>query len=70
VWERLNRDLKVLKNLVVSEDHDSKGVEDASVARYVDNCYSCNAVKLGNVEMREDDGALKKFQKNVESRIP
>jgi hypothetical protein len=69
-WERLNRDLKVLRNLVVSERQDSKGVEDTSIARYVDNCYLCNAVKLGKADMVEDDGALKKFQKDVESRLP
>jgi hypothetical protein len=69
VWERLNRDLKVLRYLVVSERHDSEGVEDASVARYVDNCYICNAVKLGKAEIGEDDRALEKFQKDVESRV-
>jgi len=69
VWERLNRELKVLRNLVVSEGHDSKGVEDTSIARYVDNCYFCNEVKLGKADVVEDDGALKKFQKDVETRL-
>lgn len=68
VWECFDRDLKVLRNLVVSERLDSKGVEDASYSRYVDNCYRCNAAKLGEAEIVEDDGALKQFEKNVESR--
>ena len=70
VWERFDRDLKVLKSLVVSERLDSKGVEDAKYSRYLDNCYRCNATKLGEAEMVEDDGALKQFEKNVESRLP
>lgn len=69
VWERFDQNLKVLRNLVVSERLDSKGVEDASYSRYVDNCYRCNAAKLGEAEMIEDDGALKQFEKNVESRL-
>jgi len=69
VWERFDRDLKVLRNLVVSERLDSKGVEDASYSRYVDNCYRCNAAKLEEAEIVEDDGALKQFEKNVESRL-
>ena len=48
--ERFDRDLKVLKNLVVSERLDSKGGEDASYSRYLDNCYRCNAAKLGEAE--------------------
>src|SRR5258708_26634180 len=70
VWERLNGDLKVLRNLVVSERLDSKDVEDASYSRYVDNCYRCNAVKLGEGEKTADDGEVKQFQKRVESRLP
>lgn len=69
VWERFDRDLKVLRNLVVSERLDSKGGEDASYSRYLDNCYRCNAAKLGEAEIVEDDGALKQFEKNVESRL-
>ena len=69
VWDRLNGDLKVLRNLVVSERHDSKGVEDAGSARYVDNCYRCNAVELAKAEIVEDDSALDRFQKVVESRL-
>jgi len=68
VWEHFDRDLKVLRNLVVSERLDSKGGEDASYSRYLDNCYRCNPAKLGEAEIVEDDGALKQFEKNVESR--
>jgi hypothetical protein len=68
VWGRFDRDLKALRNLVVSERLDSKGVEDASYSRYLDNCYRCNAAKLGQAEIVEDNGALKQFEKNVESR--
>jgi hypothetical protein len=70
VWERFDRDLKVLRNLVVSERLDSKGVEDASYSRYLDNCYRCNAAEVGEAEIVEDDSALKQFEKNVESRLP
>jgi len=70
VWEHLNSELKVLRNLVVSERHDSKGVEDASVPRYVDNCYQCNEVKLAEAEIVEDESALRRFRENVESRSP
>jgi len=69
VWECFDRDLKVLRNLVVSERLDSKGVEDTKYSRYLDNCYRCNAAKLGEAEIVEDDGALKQFEKNVESRL-
>jgi hypothetical protein len=69
VWERFDRELKVLRNLVVSERLDSKGVEDASYSRYLDNCYRCNAAKMEEAEIVEDDGALKQFEKNVESRL-
>ncbi len=70
VWERFDRDLKVLRNLEVSERVDSKGIEDTSYSRYVDNCYRCNPVKLGEAEIVEDDGALKVLEKNAESRVP
>lgn len=69
VWERLNGELKVLKKLVVSERHDSKGVEDNGVPRYVDNCYHCNEVKLAEAEIAEDESALRRFQEKVESRL-
>jgi hypothetical protein len=68
VWNHLDRDLKVLKELVVSERHDSTGAEDVGLGRYVDNCYHCNVVKLGKGDMAADDAALKQFQKRVESR--
>jgi hypothetical protein len=69
LWERLNGDLKVLRNLVVSERHDSKGVEDDDVARYVDNCHHLNAMKLEESEDVKDSEALNRFQKIVESRV-
>lgn len=65
VWERLRSDLKNLRGLVVSERHDSNGVDDAGLGRYVDNCYSCNAVDLGEAETAEDDIAFELFQKSV-----
>lgn len=69
LWERLNGDMKVLRNLVVSERHDSKGVEYDDVARYVDNCHHLNAMELDEAEDVEDDDALSRFQKIVESRL-
>lgn len=69
VWERFDRDLKVLRNLVVSVRLDSKGVEDASYSRYLENCYRCKAAKMAEAEIVEDDGALKQLEKNVESRL-
>lgn len=69
VWERFDRDMKVLENLVVSERLDSKGVEDASYSRYLENSHYFNAAKLGEAQMVEDDGALKQFEKSVESRL-
>jgi len=69
VWERFDRELKVLRDLVVSERLDSKGVEDASYSRYLENCYQPNAATLGEAEIVEDDGALKQFEKKVESRL-
>lgn len=69
VWERFDRELKVLRNLVVSERLDSKGIEDASYSRYLENCYHLDVAKLGKAEIVEDDGALKQFEKNVESRM-
>ena len=69
VWERFDRELKVLRNLVVSERLDSKGVEDASYSRYLENCYEPEAAALAEAEIVEDDGALKKFEKTVESRL-
>lgn len=69
VWERFDRDLKVLRNLVVSERLDSKGVEDSSHSRYLENLRDFKGAKLEGAEMDEDDGALKQFEKNVESRL-
>ena len=68
VWDHLNRDLKVLKNLIVSERHDSDGVEDVGLGRYVDNCYRCKAVQMKARITRADDKVLERFQKSVESR--
>ena len=68
VWEQLNSDLTVLKDLVVSERHDSNGVRDVRFGRYIDNCYRCNVVDLGVVDMAADDAALQRFLENVESR--
>jgi len=68
VWGHLDGELRVLKNLVVSERHDSTGAEDVGVGRYVDNCYSCNIVDPGKEVMAADDTAFKQFQKSVESR--
>ena len=70
VWEHLSGELKVLRNLVVSGRHDSKGVEDDSVPRYVDNCYYCNEVELSEAEIVEDESALRLFREKVESRLP
>ncbi|KAH9956335.1 hypothetical protein BC827DRAFT_1232144 [Russula dissimulans] len=70
VWEHFDRDLKVLRNLVVMEKHDSHGVEDSGLGWYVDNPYRCNAVSLGRVDKEEDGSALKVLMKNVESRSP
>jgi len=69
VWERFDYDLKVLRNLVVSERADSKGVKDVSYSRYVDSCYRLNPAKLGKAEIVEDDSALKRLEKKVESRV-
>jgi hypothetical protein len=68
VWDHLDGELRVLKNLVVSERHDSTGAEDVGLGRYVDNCYGCNVVDLGKEDMAADDTAFKQFQKSVESR--
>lgn len=70
VWDRLSVELKVLRNLVVSEQLDAKGGEDYGVPRYVDNCYYCNKVKLAEAEIAEDEKALERFRKKVESRLP
>lgn len=69
VWERFDRELKVLRNLVVSERLDSKGAEDVSYNRYLENCYHLDAAKLGEAVIVEDDDALKQLEKNVESRL-
>lgn len=68
VWEHFDRDLKVLRNLIVSERLDSRGLEDASYSRYLENCYRSSAAKLKEAEIVGDDNALKQFKKNVESR--
>ena len=68
VWNHFDGELRVLKNLVVSERHDSAGAEDIGLGRYVDNCYFCNVVDLGKEDMGADDTALKQLQKSVESR--
>jgi hypothetical protein len=68
VWNHLDGELRVLKNLVVSERHDSTGAEDVGLGRYVDDCYSCKVVDLGKEDMVADDTAFKQFQKSVESR--
>ncbi len=68
VWEQLNSDLMALKDLVVSERHDSNGVRDVRFGRYIDNCYRCNVVDLVVVDMAADDAALQRFLENVESR--
>jgi hypothetical protein len=70
VWDRLSVELKLLRNLVVSERHDAMGVEDDGVPRYVDNCYYCNEVKLAEAEIVEDEKALERFRKKVEARLP
>ena len=69
LWEHLNDDMEVLRKLVVSERHDSEGVEYEDVARYVDNCHHLNAMELEESEDVEDNDALDRFQKNVESRL-
>jgi len=68
VWDRLNRDLRVLKNLVVSERHDSDGVEDVGLGRYIDNCYHCEAVVVKARITRADDKVFERLQKSAESR--
>lgn len=68
VWEHLDRDLKVLKNLVVSERHNSIGIEDANLGRYIDNCYRCNVVMLEGMETAEDDRVFARFKNAVELR--
>ena len=68
VWDHLNRDLTVLKKLIVSERHDSDGVEDVGLGRYVDNCYRCKAVQMKARITRADDKVLERFQRSVESR--
>jgi len=70
VWEHFDRDLKVLRNLVVSEKHDSHGVEDSGLGWYVNNCYRPKVVDLGRVDKEDDESALKRLTKNVESRSP
>ena len=68
VWDHLNRELRVLKHLVVSDRHDSNGVEDAGLGRYIDNCYHCKAVQLKARITRADDKVFERFKKSVESR--
>ena len=68
VWNHLDGELRVLEKLVVSERHDSTGVEDVGLGRYVDNCYSCEVVDLEKEDMAADDTAFKQIQKSVESR--
>ena len=68
VWENLNSELRVLKNLVVSAQHDSDGVEDVELGRYIDSCYHCGVVKMKVRITRADDKVLERFQKSVESR--
>jgi len=70
VWEHFDRDLKVLRKLVVSEKHDSYGIEDKSLGWYVDNCYRPKVVDPGRVDKEDDESALKQFMKKVESRSP
>ncbi|KAI0298371.1 hypothetical protein B0F90DRAFT_1926581 [Multifurca ochricompacta] len=69
VWERLNNELKVLKELTVSERLDSNGIEDAgSMGWYVHDCYRCKAVSLSKADTTEDDTVLKRFKDVVASR--
>jgi hypothetical protein len=67
VWNRFNRELEVLENLVVSERHDSDGVQ-VELGRYIDNCIHCAAVGMKARIVRADDKAFERFQKSVESR--
>ena len=69
VWDHLRRELKVLKNLVVSERNDSNGIGDCSLGRYVDFDYRFTTAGLGKAEMNDDEDALKRLQEVVESRI-
>lgn len=69
VWDHFNRELRVLKKLVVSDRHDSNGVEDAGLGRYIDNCYHCKAVQLKARITRADDKVFERLQKSVESRV-
>jgi hypothetical protein len=69
LWGHFNDDMKVLRKLVVSERHDSEGVEYEDVARYVDNCHHLNAMELEEAEDVEDNDALSRFQRIVESRL-
>ena len=68
VWDYLDGELRILKNLIVSERHDSTGAEDVGLGRYVDSYYGCNVVNLGKEDIAADDTAFKRFQKSVESR--
>jgi hypothetical protein len=68
VWDHFDRDLKVLKDLVVSDGHDSNGAEDVGSGKYVDNTSRCNVVDLEKEDIATDDTALEHFRKSVESR--
>jgi hypothetical protein len=68
VWDCFRVQLKVLRNLVVSEGSDSNGVKDGGLGRYIANSDRRTAVNLGKADRSDDDNALKSLRDNVERR--